>query len=936
MRFPQLSLGVLIALLTSLTPLSFKFPVPITASQVLAQTSDDRKAEADRLLQQGIEQFQTSQFEATLQSFQQALTIYREIKNRQGEGWALGNLGNVYEELGDYAQAIDYSKQQLAIAREIHDRQSEGAALGNLGLAYLSLGDYAQAIDYQKQHLAIAREIHDRQGEGMALGNLGNAYLSLGDYAQAIDYQKQSLAIAREIYDRPSEGAALGNLGLAYFSLGEYVQAIDYSKQHLAISREIHDRQSEGKALGNLGNAYYSLGDYAQAIDYQKQWLAIAREIHNRQSEGAALGNLGVAYRNLGDYTQAIDYSKQHLAIAREIYDRPSEGAALGNLGLAYFSLGEYAQAIDYSNQWLAIAREIHNRPSEGKALGNLGIAYYSLGDYAQAIDYQKQWLAIAREIHDRESEGKALGNLGLASNSLGDYAQAIDYLNQTLAIAREIHDRQNEGFALNNLGSVLYQSGNFVEAKKTLMEGIKVWESLRAGLGNNDSYKVLIFEEQARTYRTLQKVLIAQNQPLSALEIAERGRARAFVELLARRITTNSKSVNSSITPPTIKQLQQIAKEHAATLVEYSIIAKNFKIKDKEETHESELYIWVIKPTGEVTFRSSDLKPLWQQQNTTLADLVSISRDSIGVRGRGLEVIARVDGVSQTNRLQQLYQLLIQPIADLLPTDPTAHVIFIPQQELFLVPFPALQDASGQYLIQKHTILTAPAIAVLDLTHQRRQHVPGSAQDVLVVGNPTMPLIQPPGQKPTQLKPLVGAEQEAKTIATLFNTQAFTENQATKALIVSRLPNAKIIHLATHGLLDDFSGEGVPGAIALAPSKPGVPNDGLLTSNEILDLKLNAELVVLSACDTGRGKLTGDGVIGLSRSLITAGVPSIIVSLWSIPDAPTAQLMSEFYQNLQKNPDKAIALRQAMLKTMEKYPQPQNWAAFTLIGESN
>jgi CHAT domain-containing protein len=467
-------------------------------------------------------------------------------------------------------------------------------------------------------------------------------------------------------------------------------------------------------------------------------------------------------------------------------------------------------------------------------------------------------------------------------------------------------------------------------------MEGIKVWESLRAGLGDRDTDKVSIFEEQARTYRTLQKVLIAQNQPLSALEIAERGRARAFVELLARRITANSDSVNSSITPPTIKQLQQIAKDHSATLVEYSIIANDFKIKDEQETKESELYIWVIKPTGEVTFRKADLKPLWQQQNTTLADLVTISRDSMGVRGRGLDVVARVDGVSQTNRLQQLHQLLIQPIADLLPTDPTARVIFIPQNELFLVPFPALQDASGQYLIQKHTILTAPAITVLDLTHQRRQHLPGSARDVLVVGNPTMPLIQPPGQQPSKLPSLAGAEQEAKTIATLFNTQAFTQNQATKASIVSRLPKAKIIHLATHGLLDDFNGVGVPGAIALAPSKPGVPNDGLLTSNEILDLKLNAELVVLSACDTGRGKLTGDGVIGLSRSLITAGVPSIIVSLWSIPDAPTAELMSEFYQNLQKNPDKAIALRQAMLKTMEKYPQPQNWAAFTLIGESN
>jgi CHAT domain-containing protein len=189
-------------------------------------------------------------------------------------------------------------------------------------------------------------------------------------------------------------------------------------------------------------------------------------------------------------------------------------------------------------------------------------------------------------------------------------------------------------------------------------------------------------------------------------------------------------------------------------------------------------------------------------------------------------------------------------------------------------------------------------------------------------------------GEPPEQLNPLPAAENEAITIAKLLNTKALTGNQATKKAILSQLPQARIIHLATHGLLDDFKGLGVPGAIALAPSGN---DDGLLTASEILDLKLNAELVVLSACDTGRGRITGDGVIGLSRSLITAGVPSIIVSLWSVPDAPTASLMTEFYRNWQeKKLDKAQALRQAMLTTMKNHPNnPKDWAAFTLIGEA-
>jgi CHAT domain-containing protein len=141
-----------------------------------------------------------------------------------------------------------------------------------------------------------------------------------------------------------------------------------------------------------------------------------------------------------------------------------------------------------------------------------------------------------------------------------------------------------------------------------------------------------------------------------------------------------------------------------------------------------------------------------------------------------------------------------------------------------------------------------------------------------------------------------------------------------------------RVVHLATHGLLDDIKELGVPGAIALAPSEN---DDGFLTAGEILNLKLNAELVVLSGCHTGQGKITGDGVLGLSRSLITSGVSSAIVSLWAVPDAPTALLMTEFYRHLALNPDKAQALRSAMLTTMKQYPQPINWAAFTLIGEA-
>lgn len=383
---------------------------------------------------------------------------------------------------------------------------------------------------------------------------------------------------------------------------------------------------------------------------------------------------------------------------------------------------------------------------------------------------------------------------------------------------------------------------------------------------------------------------------------------------------------------------MQHIGKQHSSTLVEYSIIYDAFKIQGKQETHELELYIWVIKPTGEVTFRKADLKPLWQKENTTLDNLVITSRNLIGATSTPFRNVVNVtynpNAPKAKDNLKRLHELLINPIADLLPKNSSDRVIFIPQSSLFLVPFAALQDADGKYLIEKHTILTSPSIQVLDLTHKQKQRIgtkPIEGKDTLIVGNPTMPFIAPKiGETPQQLKPLPGAEQEAVAISKLLKTEPLIGNKATEATVVKRLPQARFVHLATHGLFDDI--QGLNSGIALTPSGK---DDGLLTASQILDLKLNAELVVLSACDTGRGRLTGDGVIGLSRSFISAGVPSVLVSLWSVPDAPTALLMTEFYQNLQKGSDKAQALRQAMLTTMKNNPNPVDWAAFTLIGEA-
>ncbi len=674
---------------------------------------------------------------------------------------------------------------------------------------------------------------------------------------------------------------------------------------------------------------------------------------------------------------EAIDYFQQTLESARRENDRSGEGNALLYMGIAYSALGEFTQdrsytykGLDFYLQSLAIYRELKDEEGEARSLYSLGNNLYILGEFSQALNFFQTALERAEKLKIYDLYGNAIVATGRIYSELGNFNRALEYQQQGLAVARKIQSLPHEWNALSAMGMTLFQLGKLSEATESLFAAIQVFESMRSSLGNTDAQKVAIGEIlQSGSHRLLQKVLVAQNKFAEALEIAERGRAPALLELLGSRL-------NRTVSFPRLQDFQRIAKERNATLVEYAISHEDYREQGFLRSRESELFIWVIKPTGEVAFRSVSV-PQGTSVRTLIPNTIELIRegtrgteiplklkpgDLVRLKGKPAEWEYEVIAVDvekgtvmlkfpNTDRppkeypmrdviiarslnyfLQELHQLLITPIADLLPSNPNAHVIFIPQRELSAVPFAALQDAAGNYLIQKHTVLTAPGIQVLDFTQELRQRVAKNpSNEVLVVGNPTMPEVSfAPGERPKPLPALPNATIEANAVARLLSARAITGKDATKAAVAQLLPKAKIIHLATHGLLDEVSGLG--SAIALAPS---ANDSGFLTAEEILSLNLNAELVVLSACDTGKGRITGDGIIGLSRSLISAGVPSVILSLWQVPDAPTAELMTAFYQNLKQNPDKARALRSAMLTTMQQHPDPKNWAAFTLIGEA-
>ncbi|WP_254567802.1 CHAT domain-containing protein [Oscillatoria sp. HE19RPO] len=773
--------------------------------------------------------------------------------------------------------------------------------------------------------------------EAWRLYELGYEQTDRGQFQEALATFERALAMAREVADRHLEGVILNDIAVIYRILGDYPQALEFLNQAFTLRQDINDTSGIGQTLVNFGAVYQSLADYPQSLDYYQQALPILQGEQERYGEAVILTNMGELYRQLGQPKKALASFENALSLFEEEDDRFAMGIALANIGAAYDALGEFSQSLEFYQKSLAIATEVEDTLGIGQTWINIGAIHEKLADYPQAIQAYQQGLAIMTELGEVDSIGQAFNNLGSVHRRMGDYSQALDFYDRALEIRETIGNRAGMAVTLNNKGVALFEAGKLPEATETLYAGIDVLESLRPGL--SDINKVSIFDKYRQTYGVLQKALIAQNQAEKALTVAERGRARAFVELMAKRLSPEAvqEFADRQIPPPTIPDIQQVAAEQNATLVEYSIVGDN-------SAKNSVLFIWVVKPTGEITFREVDLSQLERFRDNLVPFLVGEETDAQPeflltglVRGSRSFITETLPSIPEKKiyprHLKQLHELLIAPIADLLPQNPEDKVIFIPHQELFFVPFPALLDENDRYLIERHTILTSPGIQVLQIARQAKRDRPRETAGALVVGNPVMPIFaRNPGEPEVGLGNLPAAEQEATAIAAMLNTQPLIGSEATETVVVERMGSAGIVHLATHGLLDDFSESGLLGAIALAPSDR---DDGLLTSEEIIRLELNAGLVVLSACSTGGGSITGDGIIGLSRAVIGAGAESVIVSLWQTDDRASAQLMQEFYRLLPQTGDRAVALRQAMLATMQEYPDVRKWALFTLIGES-
>ena len=804
-----------------------------------AQAVDSRKLEADRHLTAARFQLQQSSLLAAKTKFQQALKLYQDLRDTEGQVSCWVGLARVDYSLGNYRGA----QNKLRTAVRLGNNRN-GRLLSLRGLISLELGDYRGALGDLRTGVHYLRVSGDRDRYSVKILNeariaLGEVYGYLGQYKQASNTLHSAISTATDLHLKRRALNALGTINL---EIGQYRQALNIYQQAFNLPNTPGDRIGKAKVLANLGRAYRAVDDRKKAL---KQYQLALNE-----------------FRAIGAWSQQV--------------------FVLNNLGRLALDLSLSNRALEYLTE----------------AEGTLS----STGGVGRVV---------------------TLNNLGYYYFQRQDYERATNYLEQALAWANKNGDSVGKAKALSSLGEIKLKSENYKEAEVALSSSLDVFESLRPGL--RDEEKISLFETQSYTYDLLQQVYVQSDRDDQALAAAERGRARAFIELLAQRMSFKA-NLEAQIKPPNLDEIKAVAKKRQATLVTYSIIRNR-------ERRESNLYIWVVNPQGKITLRELDLTAIEATYKTSLA---SISKNARQAASGGLDLrqprledfVASFRGelVSPDPLLRRrvfsfprdAYKLLIEPIADLLPENSEEKVIVIPQQELFLVPFAALQSPEGKFLIEQHTLQIAPSIQTLALQESSPTL---NTESALIVGNPS--------PMPELLLPLPGAEAEAKNIAEILDTSVLLGAEATETAVIEQMTDAKLIHLATHGLFDEQ--QGLQSSLAFATTET---ETGLLTAEEILGLELNADLVVLSACNTGRGSITGDGVVGLSRSFLLAGAANTLVSLWYIDDESTANLMTEFYRNLQDNPDKAQSLRQAMITMMKENPHPRHWAGFVLVGQ--
>ena len=859
--------------------------------------------------------------------------------------------GNQSDREGNGPEAEKHFRAALRIAEAVCDERATGDALHGLGRAQWLSGDSAGALETQLRALAIRQRLGDSAGEALCWNNVGLCNYSLARYPEALEAYRRALGVDAFAPSAHLEGVAMMNIGLVYRYLGHFGEAQSWMEQSLAVRRGQDDPAAIGQTLNALGLLARARGRYAQALALYAEALPLRREGGDLQGEAQTLNGIGVVRMDQGQYAEAKERFQESLIVAERIGYTAQVGFATWNIGVCLAHLGHRREALDRYEATLAVWRRLRRSGEAARTLSEIGDLKLLLGDPEGARAALEESLTLSRQIGEPDPEASSLDSLGELALEAGRPAEALGHLNEALSVARTAEMFDIEWQVLADRARALQALHRDPEAIEDLRASVRLINDLRANVGT-DPGKIGFLEEKRQAFDDLVEALARAARYDEALEAAEASRARALADLLGQREemarTGEREALGAVQTALEESRAKPLGTEHPpeaptrgaddrvegalarlqsrnpelASLVRVEApssgeirdaIASRHATLIEYHMTERRLLLWVVTPEGALHESS-----------------VEVPRDRVVSLANG--ILRAMEGREAApgrppdtqSSLRELDRLLIEPVEAWLPARPEEIVVLAPQGVLGLLPFPALVDSKGRTFLERHTLAVVPAVSVLRFTASKK-HADGRRTSALIVADPTPP-------RGSGLARLEGARREGALVAGHFTPEerlVLTGSRASEAAVKRACAGRDVLHFATHGLVSDRQ----PLASSLLLSE-GDGEDGYLRADEILGLRLHANLVVLSGCSTGVGEVTGEGILGLTRAFLYAGTPSIVVSLWDVSDRATAFLMDRFYGALRSGAGKAQALRAAQLAARRQFRRTELWAGFILVGE--
>jgi CHAT domain-containing protein len=880
---------------------------------------------------------------------EQALTTYAiakqvatQLQSSKLLAMTYYSIGRTHSGLNQLSKAVAAYEKSKDLFEEAGLRRDLTYILADLGLIYFIQEDYQRAASYSEQSLALLQKERtqvppgawpDEYGKATALATLADLNLRDGDFQQAITRLRQSLALYQELnrggssFD-PYVAGDLQTLGRVYTASGDYTQALLFLNQALKIFRPLHDVTAIANVLNSIGILYLEQEDYAQAKKCFEESLTIYVSTNNQKEAARLLLNLGVVEQRQSNYDQALVQLKLSLKTAKSTQNIDVAIAASEGIGAVLTAKNDCNAALEVLNQALATAKDIRDKTRQIELLWRTAQTYYEMEDFGQAAALAESAAGLARASH-------LLKLTYLATTTLG----------QSYAAQKKIE-----------------------LATKTLKQATEQLETLRDQVAGRETASQLYFENKLTSYHALVDILARQERPIEALLYAERAKARVLLDVVSgnktdfwksltqaekdqqlrlnRRISDLNECAKRSVDAagnPLYSQLDTARLEYQAFQDSIYVTHPDLRRRSGRTTELSAAEVRDLTATDTayleyvVTRGKVWLFVLTKDPSNSVAEIRSYQ---LGIEPRELLNKVTLFHDRLANRhpeyaslALELYRVLLSPAETQL-----RHTTFciVPDSFLWNLPFQALMTKDGRFLIEDHPLYYAPSLSVLREMKRKSSTNERTDASLIAFGNP---VIGKDEQRNEELCPLPEAEAEVNSIAGSFSPQGrkvLIGREATEKTFRTLAPTYSTIHLATHGIIDNR--QPLYSHLLLTKSEGDPENDGLLEAREIMNMNLQADLAVLSACETANGSISpGEGVVGMSWAFFVAGTRSMLVSQWKVNSESTSQLMKNFYQPPRAN-NKAIALQHSALSLMkgQQYRHPFYWAGFILIGRSN